>query len=110
MIRKHLHRWQYESYADFHGNRLNIFLHILSVPLFWAGIGVLLSALILLSWQRAAVGLGMLLVPVIIQGIGHKQERNGPIAFLGPLDFLSRFLVEQLVTFPRWIAEKIAQR
>jgi uncharacterized membrane protein YGL010W len=109
MIRKNLHSWQHQSYGHFHGSRLNIVLHLLSVPLFWAGIGVLFSALLLLSWQRFLLGFLLLLVPVIIQGIGHKQEKNAPIPFLGPSDFFSRFLMEQLVTFPRWIAERISK-
>lgn len=108
MIRKNLPAWQYASYSEFHGSKLNIALHVLTVPLFWAGLGILLSAAILLSWQRALLSLGLLLAPLVVQGIGHKQEKRAPIPFEGPDDFLSRFFVEQLITFPRWIARRMA--
>lgn len=108
MIRKNLPAWQYATYSEFHGSKLNVALHVLTVPVFWAGIGILISSAVLLSWQRALLGLGLLLVPLVVQGIGHKQEAKAPIPFAGPDDFVSRFCVEQLITFPRWIARRMA--
>ena len=108
MIRKNLPAWQYATYSEFHGSKANVVIHVITVPIFWAGLGILLSSVILLSWQRALLGAGLLLVPLVLQGIGHKQEEKPPIPFEGPDDFLSRFCVEQLVTFPRWIARRRA--
>ena len=110
MIRKNLPAWQYATYSEFHGSKLNIAIHVITVPIFWAGIGILLSAAILLSWQRALIGLGVLFLPLAAQGLGHKKEARAPIPFEGPADFLSRFCVEQLITFPRWIARRMAGR
>lgn len=110
MFRKNLPAWQYATYSEFHGNKWNVLLHVITVPIFWAAIGVLLSALFLLSWQRLLLGAGLLLIPLVVQGIGHKREGRSPLPFEGPMDFASRFFVEQVITFPRWIAERAARR
>jgi hypothetical protein len=44
-----------------------------------------------------------MVVAVGLQGRGHRREQKQPEPFIGPLDFVSRLLVEQLVTFPRFV-------
>jgi hypothetical protein len=40
---------------------------------------------------------------LVIEGRGHKLERETPTPFDGPADFVSRFVAEQWVTFPRFV-------
>ncbi len=94
-------RWQYSLYPDGHHDRLNLILHILSVPLFWAG-----TAAIAMSWTwpwLALIGFGGMVAAIAAQGRGHSRETTRPVPFNGPLDFVSRFFVEQWVTFPRYL-------
>jgi hypothetical protein len=39
----------------------------------------------------------------LLQGAGHKREIQKPEPFLGADDLVSRFVVEQLITFPRFV-------
>jgi hypothetical protein len=43
------------------------------------------------------------LFPVLLQGRGHRRERETRAPFAGAGDFVSRFFVEQWVTFPRFV-------
>ena len=56
MTRKRLLEWQWSDYAAKHQNRLNLLLHIVTVPLFLAGTLVLLCAVIAASGAAAIVG------------------------------------------------------
>ena len=47
-----------------------------------------------------SAGPAFMLSTLMLQGWTHKQEHAKPVPFLGPLDFVSRFFVEQWVTFP----------
>jgi hypothetical protein len=44
-----------------------------------------------------------MVVAMVIQGRGHKLEKNPPIAFDGPLDVAGRIFIEQLFNFPRFV-------
>jgi len=39
----------------------------------------------------------------VLEGRGHARESERPTPFDGPLDFASRFFVEQWITFPRFV-------
>jgi len=52
---------------------------------------------------QAAWGGLLLLVPLILQGRGHKLEGAPPLPFRGPFDVVARFTLEQLVNFPRFV-------
>ena len=41
--------------------------------------------------------------PLAAQGRGHAKENERPTPFDGAVDFVSRFLVEQFVTFPKFV-------
>lgn len=102
-IRPHLHQWQYADYGDNHRSALNLWLHIVTVPLFWLGLAAVVVAAVQASWGWLALAGVLLLAAFAAQGFGHSGERKAPVPFLGLLDFVSRFLVEQLVTFPRFV-------
>jgi hypothetical protein len=102
-IRPQLTTWQWSNYETFHRHRGNLLLHIVTVPMFWAGLVGLVTSLVRLRPLDALGSFVFMLLPLVIQGVGHKREGNPPIPFLGPLDLLSRFFVEQMVTFPRFL-------
>ena len=47
----------------------------------------------------------LLAIPLVFaaHGIGHKREADPPDPFRSPLDIVARLVVEQLVTFPRFV-------
>jgi phage terminase small subunit len=103
MIRRGLLDWQWSDYSAKHRSRTNLLLHIVTVPLFQVGCVVLVGT----AAARSSVGMGLgilgMFVALIIQGRGHRGEREAPVPFDGAADFVSRFLVEQWVTFPRFV-------
>jgi len=94
--------WQWNLYSVNHRDRRNLLLHILSVPFFQAGTLMLIGSP-LVSWTFAPAGLGMMVVVMIMQGRGHKLEKDPPVPFRGPLDVIGRILLEQWVNFPRFV-------
>jgi hypothetical protein len=103
MMRQRLFEWQWSDYAAKHRNRLNLLLHIVSVPVFQIGTLILLCAVITVSGAAAAVGVICMVGALAAQGRGHKLERETPTPFDGAADFVSRFVAEQWVTFPRFV-------
>ena len=103
MIRQRLLDWQWSDYSAKHQSRANLLLHIVAVPLFQVGSVVLVGTAI--ADSSVGMGLGVLgmFAALIIQGRGHRGEREAPEPFDGAADFVSRFLVEQWVTFPRFV-------
>ena len=103
MIRQRLLDWQWSDYSAKHRSRTNLLLHIVAVPLFQVGSVVLVGT----ALARSGVGLGLgglgMLTALVLQGRGHRGERETPVPFDGAADFASRFVVEQWVTFPRFV-------
>ena len=95
--------WQWASYDRNHRDRLNLVLHFLAVPAFIAGVLSSIRLLTLGLWPQALAMLAVAAVAFLVQGIGHKREAEAPIPFDGPLDFVSRVVVEQFITFPRFV-------
>ena len=101
-MRNNLLNWQWSGYAANHVTRSNLLLHIITVPVFIGGIAIAVASPVIgLGWLP--VGLGAMAVALVAQGRGHRGEPAAPVPFTGPGDFVSRFLVEQLVTFPRFV-------
>jgi hypothetical protein len=103
MIRPHLLAWQWSDYAAKHGNRTNLLLHVPAVALFWVGTIVFVCGVTRRSLGEIALAVGCLIVSVAVQGRGHRLEREAPTPFSGAGDFVSRLLVEQWITFPRFL-------
>ena len=100
---RELARWQWEGYPLYHGDRANLCIHILLVPIFPAGNIALVIGIALLSWILAAVGLAAMILSFAAQGYGHGRERNPAIPFAGPANALARIFLEQWFTFPRYV-------
>lgn len=100
-MRQHLLRWQWELYPAGHKRRLTLAIHLVSTPLFV--LGTLMLGAAVLGWYYAVAGASFMFATLMLQGWSHKQEDEKPVPFLGPMDFVSRFFVEQFVTFPRFV-------
>lgn len=90
---------QMRAYPHVHQSRLNLAIHVLAVPLFWAGLAALAF-----SWSNglifAVYGAGGLAASIGLQGLGHRIEREPAEPFRGPLNFVYRLTKESLVLFP----------
>lgn len=94
--------WQLARYPDNHTDRTSLVIHAVTVPLFWFGTLALLGPAAG-HWTPAVGGLVACIVAVALQGRGHRRERVPPIPFRGPLDVVVRIVVEQWITFPRFV-------
>lgn len=96
-------RWQWAGYPKYHQSRRNLLIHMVAVPLFVLGTVALLAAIAQLSLWLLVVAVGCIIVALALQGRGHRLEAVPPEPFSGPLNFVSRLLLEQWVTFPRFV-------
>jgi len=97
-------RWQWANYPDAHRSPANLLLHLFTAPFFWVGTVLLLVGLFTLGGGAAALGFACLLVPLLVQGLGHKRlETRPPVPFTGPWNFVARFCLEQWINFPRFV-------
>ena len=95
--------WQWEGYAGYHQSRTNLLLHICVVPLFLAGSVLAVLALVRLSAMLLLVAIAGIALSIVVQGRGHALETVPPEPFTGPANFVARLLLEQWVTFPRFV-------
>ena len=102
-MRQRLLEWQWSDYAAKHRDRTNLLVHIVAVPLFQVGTGILAYAVIRVSGAAAGLAIACMVAALAAQGRGHKLERETPAPFDGAADFVSRFVAEQWVTFPRFV-------
>jgi len=96
-------RWQYAGYAKFHLSRANLLLHIVVVPLFILSNVALLVSLVKLAWLPAAIAAGLMGTSMALQGRGHGREQLPPEPFTGAMNVISRIVLEQWITFPRFV-------
>jgi len=96
-------RWQYAGYAKFHQSRANLLLHIVVVPLFILGSVVLIVSLMKLTWLPALIAIALMVASMALQGRGHGREQLPPEPFTGAANVISRIILEQWVTFPRFV-------
>jgi uncharacterized membrane protein YGL010W len=102
-MRARLLAWQWSDYSAKHRDRGNLLLHIVVVPLFQLGTLALIYGAVAGRFGVAALGVAAMVVSIVMQGRGHRRERETPTAFSGTDDVVTRLLVEQWVTFPRFV-------
>lgn len=83
---------------------VNLLVHIVVVPLFLIGNVGLVVAILQRSWFLGAACLVAMVVSVALQGRGHRTESVPPEPFTGAGNSVSRILLEQWITFPRYVA------
>ncbi|HTP26805.1 MAG TPA: terminase [Anaeromyxobacteraceae bacterium] len=94
--------WQFRNYPTGHRNRRNLALHVATAPIFVAGTCALVLAPLAGIWLLV-FAVPAVVLPLVVQGRGHRLEANPPSPFLGSGDFAARFFAEQWVTFPRYV-------
>jgi phage terminase small subunit len=102
-MREHLLGWQWSDYTAKHRDRGNLLLHAFAVPLFLVSTVALAAALVTREGVAAVFAVAGMGVSVLLQGRGHRREREAPTPFADAGDFVTRFFVEQWVTFPRFV-------
>ena len=103
VIRPNLLAWQWSDYVAKHRDRGNLLIHIVAVPLFQLATLGLIGAGVGRSATTAVIAVIAMVVALVLQGRGHRREPEAPTPFDGAADFLSRFVVEQWITFPRFV-------
>jgi len=101
--------WQWRHYPTNHRHGTNLIIHLVTVPLFHLGLASLVLG-VFVGVVFVVSGLVAMVLAIVLQGVGHKRESVPPIPFRGPSDALARIVVEQLVTFPRYIASGLFDR
>jgi phage terminase small subunit len=102
-VRPNLLAWQWSDYVAKHRDRGNLLIHIVAVPLFQLASLLLLYAVVAPSLGAALAALVAMAAALVLQGRGHRREAETPAPFDGPADFVSRFVAEQWITFPRFV-------
>jgi len=95
--------WQFRDYAERHQDKLNLWLHLYSVPAFIAGSAAVFANLMALHWFGAAVSACFVLAAVGIQALGHLRESRPAPPVEGLVDGVRQMVAEQFVTFPRFV-------
>jgi hypothetical protein len=95
--------WQARGYGQYHQTRRNLLVHIVAVPLFLVGNALVLGAILVQAWGLALGSLALSLLAFAAQGLGHKGEPIPSVPFTGAGNAVARIVVEQWVTFPRFV-------
>ena len=95
--------WQWRLYQGNHTDRKNLTIHLLTQPLFVAGLVAAIAGPLIGAWWLLAAGPAAMVLAIALQGRGHKIEAVPPVPFRGPGDVVKRIFAEQLITFPRYV-------
>ena len=96
-------QWQWEGYAKYHQDKVNLLIHIFAVALFWLAAITLIVGAARVSIISVILAIVALFISLVLQGIGHKKEINPTVPFASKSDFIKRFLCEQFINFPRFV-------
>jgi hypothetical protein len=94
--------WAWRETPPAHRNHANLLIHIVAVPLFVLGHGLLVAGILIKPWLFAAA-VFCLAVSLVAQRFGHSLERTQVHPFTGPGDFLRRIYAEQFCNFWRFL-------
>ena len=95
--------WQWRHYASQHRHPTNLLLHLIAGPLFLLSLILLLIGLWHLRFVPLALGSIGLIASLALQAHGHRLEQQTAEPFASKGDALKRLLLEQCVTFPRFL-------
>lgn len=96
-------QWHWSIYSKAHQSKTNLVIHVFAVPLFVAAMFGIAIAVFQFSLLLGAISLAAAILSLVLQKKGHALEQNQPPTFAGIWDFLCRLLVEQFITFPRFL-------
>lgn len=105
---RELLRWQWNGYRHTHQSRTNFVIHLLTVPVFIMGTCAIVAAVVTLSSLWGAAGMSAMGLAMALQGVGHRLEPYSPAPFTGPGNAALRIMLEQWVTFPRYVVSRVS--
>lgn len=99
---------QWDGYGERHRNKVNLLIHIVTVPLVWFAALQIFGGLILMlvgvgglkMWIYAAI---LVAIALVAQHQGNAMEQTRRTAPANPKDFAVHAAAEQFVTFPRFV-------
>jgi uncharacterized membrane protein YGL010W len=93
--------WQWDAYHLYHASRINLFLHIVFVPLFMWSNTACIASILDREWFTALAALIIMVLAFAAQALGHRVETMPSIAFSGVSNALKRVFIEQVDYFPK---------
>lgn len=100
---------QWSDYSERHRNKVNLLIHIVTVPLVWIATIQSVGALLLMLMPGVA-GIGILFWAIVLVAIALFAQRHGnsmeaikPAPFTNAKDFAMNAAAEQFVTFPQFV-------
>lgn len=96
-------RWQWQASPRYHGERANLLLHVVRVPVFVLGNVVLLVALARQPCAPGLVALVAMVISLALQGRGHRQEATSPEPFTSLGNAVARIFGEQWTNVSRFV-------
>lgn len=97
---------QWTGYSLVHANRANFVVHLVTVPIFMAGTVAFFWGLFAWSALVSLAGIFAMMAALAAQGWGHRQEANPPAPFTSRANAFARIMLEQWVTFPRYVLHR----
>lgn len=76
---------------------------MVAVPLFQAATVLLVYGAVVVSGPAVVLAVVGIAASLVIEGRGHALEAETPTPFSGPVDFVTRYVAEQWITFPRFV-------
>ncbi|MDR9753911.1 DUF962 domain-containing protein [Pseudomonas sp. SZMC_28357] len=95
--------WQWRAYGANHQHPTNLVLHLIAVPLFIVAALLIICGVLGLHFGNLAIGVIGVIAALALQRHGHSLEAQASEPFADRKDAVSRLLVEQFLTFPRFI-------
>jgi len=95
--------WQWQGYTKYHKSKMNLWLHVIFVPVFVFGFLLLVIGLINLNVLNVIISILLMVLSIGVQGLGHSKESIPAEPFTGPKNAITRILLEQLYTFPKFV-------
>ncbi len=94
---------QWQGYANTHQSALNLWLHLVAVPVFMCGSLLLILGLFTLNIGFVAFAPLLMAAAMGVQGFGHSKESVPATPFSSPLNAVLRIFLEQWYAFPRFV-------
>ena len=100
---------QWSDYSERHKSKVNLLIHIVTVPLVWIATIQVVGALLLMLMPGVAGipilfwALVLIAIALFAQRHGNSMEAVKPAPFTNAKDFAIAAAAEQFVTFPRFV-------
>jgi len=90
-------------YQNLHQTRINLVIHIIGSMLFIASNLSLVYFIVTTDLNGSLISIGLILLSIILQAIGHQFEPVQFEGFKGPFDFIKTFYLELVIVFPMFL-------